>query len=145
MSVTRLPLVVVGFVAAGAAAGVLWERLWHPTAGLTYDNQWYLEPAGPDIAFQGVALFVLIAFPLGVVLMTVLLPRCTCPDPLGTSHVWSRSAYPRWRRANPWDPKRYVPTRPVIAPAGRATRAVDIHGIRPRSGAVRPRSPGSGV
>ena len=71
MSVTRLALVVVGFVAAGAAAGVLWERLWHPTAGLTYDNQWYLEPAGPDIAFQGVALFVLIAFPLGVVLAAV--------------------------------------------------------------------------
>lgn len=65
---TRLSLVVVGFLVAGAGAGVLWERLWEPTSGLTYQDQWYLEPAGPDIAFQSIALFVLIAFPLGVVL-----------------------------------------------------------------------------
>lgn len=68
LRVKRLALVVVGFLVAGAAAGVLWERLWEPTAGLTYDDQWYLEPAGPDIAFQAIALFVLIAFPLGLVL-----------------------------------------------------------------------------
>lgn len=68
---THLALVVVGFLAAGAAGGLLWEQLCDPTAGLTYDNQWYLEPAGPDVAFQAVALFVVIAFPLGVVLAAV--------------------------------------------------------------------------
>jgi hypothetical protein len=66
--VTRLALLVVGFLVAGAAGGVLWERLWEPTSGLTYDDQWFLEPAGPDVSFQAIALFVLIAFPLGVVL-----------------------------------------------------------------------------
>ncbi|MBL0747552.1 hypothetical protein [Nocardioides baculatus] len=68
---THLALTVVGFLVAGAAGGLLWERLSDPTAGLTYDNQWYLEPAGPDVAFQSVALFVVIAFPLGVVLASV--------------------------------------------------------------------------
>jgi hypothetical protein len=61
-------VVVVVFLAAGALAGVLWERLWDAPAGVTYEGSWYLEPAGPDVAFQGVALFVLIAFPLGLVL-----------------------------------------------------------------------------
>ncbi|HEV2797177.1 MAG TPA: hypothetical protein VGV65_06115 [Nocardioides sp.] len=68
MTVRHLALVVVGFLVAGAAAGVLWERLWEPTPGLAFEDQWYLEPAGPDVAFQAVALFVLIAFPLGLVL-----------------------------------------------------------------------------
>ncbi len=68
MRIQHLALVVVGLLVAGAGAGVLWERLWEPTAGLAYDDQWYLEPAGPDIAFQAIALFVLIAFPLGLVL-----------------------------------------------------------------------------
>ena len=69
--IKHLALVVVAFLAAGAGAGVLWERLWEPTSGLTYDDQWYLEPAGPDLAFQAIALFVLIAFPLGLVLAAV--------------------------------------------------------------------------
>ncbi len=68
MRVQHLVLVVVGFLVVGAGAGVLWERLWEPTTGLTYGDRWYLEPAGPDVSFQAIALFVLIAFPLGVVL-----------------------------------------------------------------------------
>ena len=63
-----LGAVLVVFLAAGAAAGVLWERLWHAPPGLSYQGEWFLEPAGPDISFEGIALFVLIAFPLGVVL-----------------------------------------------------------------------------
>ena len=39
-------------------AGVLWEWLWDAPPGLTYQGQWFLEPAGPDVAFEGVALFV---------------------------------------------------------------------------------------
>ena len=64
----RLGVLVAVFVAAGAGAGVVWERLWDAPGGLTYQGQWFLEPAGPDVSFEGVALFVLIAFPLGLVL-----------------------------------------------------------------------------
>ena len=70
--VRHLGLVVVAFLVAGAGAGVLWERLWQPPVGLAYGKEWFLEPAGPDLSFQGVALFVLIAFPLGLVLATVV-------------------------------------------------------------------------
>ncbi len=69
--VKHLGLVVVGFLLAGAGAGVLWERLWDAPVGLAYQKEWFLEPAGPDVSFQGVALFVLIAYPLGVVLAAV--------------------------------------------------------------------------
>ena len=65
---TRIGAIVVGFLVAGAAAGVLWERMWEPPVGLTYEDEWFLEPAGPDFSFAGVALFVLIAFTLGLVL-----------------------------------------------------------------------------
>lgn len=64
----RLAIVLVVFLAAGAAAGALWERLWDAPTGLSYQGQWFLEPAGPDVSFEGIALFVLIAFPLGLVL-----------------------------------------------------------------------------
>ncbi|SED30783.1 hypothetical protein SAMN04489844_4147 [Nocardioides exalbidus] len=64
----RVGLVTALFLLAGAAAGVLWEWLWDPTTGLTYQGQWYLEPAGPDRSFSSIALFVVIAVPLGLVL-----------------------------------------------------------------------------
>lgn len=65
----RRALTVIGlYVAAGAAGGVLWERLWHAPEGLVYGGRWYLEPAGPDFSFEGIALFVVIAFPVGLVL-----------------------------------------------------------------------------
>lgn len=67
----RVVLVLVGFLVAGAGAGVLWERLWDAPEGMTYKGQWFLEPAGPDYSFSGIALFVLIAFPLGLVLAVV--------------------------------------------------------------------------
>ena len=34
----RLGLTALGFLLAGAAGGVLWERLWNPTAGLAYQD-----------------------------------------------------------------------------------------------------------
>ena len=64
----RVLSVLALFVVGGAAGGVLWERLWDAPTGLAYQGRWYLEPAGPDFSFEGIALFVLIAFPLGLVL-----------------------------------------------------------------------------
>ena len=67
----RWGVVALVFALAGALAGVLWEWVWDAPPGLTYQGQWFLEPAGPDVSFEGVALFVLIAFPLGLVLAAV--------------------------------------------------------------------------
>lgn len=67
-ALVRLAVVAAVFLVAGAAAGALWEWLWHPPVGLSYHGEWFLEPAGPDFSFDGIALFVLIAFPLGLVL-----------------------------------------------------------------------------
>ena len=64
--------VLVLFALAGAAAGVGWERWWTPPQGLTYDGVWYLQPAGPDVAFSGVALYVVIAFPVALVLAALV-------------------------------------------------------------------------
>lgn len=67
-SVGRIAVVLALFIGAGAAAGVLWERLWSAPAGLTYQGEWFLEPAGPDLSFEGTALYVLIALPVGLLL-----------------------------------------------------------------------------
>jgi hypothetical protein len=68
----RVLAVLVLYVAGGAAGGVLWERLWDAPTGLVYNGSWYLEPAGPDHSFAGIALFVAIAFPLGLVLAVLV-------------------------------------------------------------------------
>jgi hypothetical protein len=70
--VRRLGAVVALFLGAGAGAGVLWERWWDAPTGVVFRDQWYLEPAGPDFSFDGIALFVLIAFPLGLVLSVLV-------------------------------------------------------------------------
>ena len=64
----RVAAIVAAYVVASVVAGVVWERLWSEPVGLTYGGEWFLEPAGPDLSFQGVALYVLIAFPLGLLL-----------------------------------------------------------------------------
>lgn len=62
-------LQAVGFVAAfalsGALAGVVWESLWHAPAGVAFENQWFLEPAGPDFSFSGTGWYVLVALVAG--------------------------------------------------------------------------------
>lgn len=60
--------VLVLFAVGGGAGGVLWERLWDAPTGVAFRGAWYLEPAGPDFSFEAIALFVVIAFPLGLVL-----------------------------------------------------------------------------
>jgi hypothetical protein len=64
----RVLAVLALFVVGGAAGGVLWERLWDAPTGVAFEGQWFLEPAGPDLSFSAIALFVVIAFPLGLVL-----------------------------------------------------------------------------
>ncbi|MEO5665787.1 MAG: hypothetical protein ABIR39_21170 [Nocardioides sp.] len=59
----------VGFVAAfalsGALAGVVWERLWDAPVGVAFEDQWFLEPAGPDYSFSGTGWYVLVALVAG--------------------------------------------------------------------------------
>ncbi len=62
-------LTIVGvFVTCAVLAGMLWEWWWDAPIGIVYQGQWFLEPAGPDVSFDGTALYVLIALPLGLVL-----------------------------------------------------------------------------
>ena len=68
----RVLAVLALFVVGGAAGGVLWERLWDAPTGIAFDGTWYLEPAGPDFSFEAIALFVMIAFPLGLVLAVLV-------------------------------------------------------------------------
>lgn len=64
----RALLVVVAFAVVGALAGVGWEVLWDAPRGVVYQEQWFLDPSGPDVSFSGTALYVLLALPLGAVL-----------------------------------------------------------------------------
>jgi hypothetical protein len=66
--IARALAVVLGFAAVGALAGVAWEALWEAPAGVVYQDQWFLDPAGPDVAFAGTALYVVLAVPAGLVL-----------------------------------------------------------------------------
>lgn len=66
--VRRIAVVLAVFVIGGALAGVVWERLWSAPVGLTFRGEWFLEPAGPDLSFEGTALYVMIALPLGILL-----------------------------------------------------------------------------
>ena len=64
----RFAATVAAYALVSVVAGVVWERLWSAPVGLTYGGEWFLEPAGPDLAFEGAALYVLIALPLGLLL-----------------------------------------------------------------------------
>lgn len=53
------------FALSGALAGVVWERLWSPPVGVAYEDQWFLEPAGPDFSFSGTGWYVVVALVAG--------------------------------------------------------------------------------
>lgn len=58
---------VAVFALSGALAGVLWEALWDAPDGVAYQDQWFLEPAGPDHAFAGTGWYVVVAVLAGAV------------------------------------------------------------------------------
>lgn len=55
------------FALSGALAGVVWERLWEAPDGVVFQEQWFLEPAGPDYAFSGTGWYVVVALVAGAV------------------------------------------------------------------------------
>ena len=38
-----------------------------PPAGVSYEDQWFLEPAGPDFSFSGTGWYVVVALVAGAV------------------------------------------------------------------------------
>jgi len=61
-------VVVAVFGAAGAGCGWLWYHLWDAPSGVVADHQWFTSEAGLRDDFQGVAWYVAIAVPAGLVL-----------------------------------------------------------------------------
>lgn len=57
---------LVGWAVLGAVLGVVWHQVWTPYDGIVYEGEWFLQPAGPDFAFDGPALFALIGAPAGL-------------------------------------------------------------------------------
>lgn len=63
---------VVVFALSGALAGVVWERLWDAPDGVTFKDEWFLEPAGPDFSFSGTGWYVVVALVAGALTALVL-------------------------------------------------------------------------
>lgn len=66
--VRRIAVQALGFLVAGALAGVLWQAVWQAPDGVVFRGDWFFDPAGPDVAFTGAALYVAIAVPVGLAL-----------------------------------------------------------------------------
>jgi hypothetical protein len=65
--VAELALVLVGFAAVGAVAGVVWERIWSPTVGVAVDHQWTAGDAiGLQHEFSGTGWYVVVASVAGI-------------------------------------------------------------------------------
>jgi hypothetical protein len=65
---TRLfGVLVAGAIPLGVVLGVLWHWWWKPPIGIVVSDEWVLSPAGPDFAFDGTALYVLIGAVAGLV------------------------------------------------------------------------------
>lgn len=60
-------VIVVAFVVVGALAGVIWEAIWSPPRGVVFRGEWFLEPSGPDLAFDATGSYVVVALLTGVV------------------------------------------------------------------------------
>lgn len=58
---------VAVFALSGALAGVVWELVWDAPVGVAFKDQWFLEPAGPDLSFAGTGWYVVVAVVAGAV------------------------------------------------------------------------------
>jgi len=65
-------VIVAVFALSGALAGVVWERLWDAPDGVVFQDQWFLEPAGPDHSFSGTGWYVVVALVAGALTAFVL-------------------------------------------------------------------------
>ncbi len=65
-------LILSLFGLAGAGAGVLWERLWTPPAGVAYQQAWVLDGDGLTHDFAGTGIYAALAVGLGLVLGLVV-------------------------------------------------------------------------
>jgi len=61
-------VIVAAFAGVGALAGWLWFHLWDVPEGVVSGGQWFTNEAGLRDDFSGVALYVMIAAPAGLVL-----------------------------------------------------------------------------
>lgn len=64
-------VLVVASLPVGAVLGMLWNWWWSPPLGIVYEGEWFLQPAGPDLSFDGTGLYVLIGAVAGVLLGVV--------------------------------------------------------------------------
>ncbi len=80
----RAVVVLVLFAASGAALGVWWEHLWHPSQGTVVRHEWFVvdeefryDLDGLRNQFSGTGLFVVMALGGGALLgaLTALLTR----------------------------------------------------------------------
>lgn len=60
------------FALSGALAGFVWERVWDAPVGVAFQDQWFLEPAGPDYSFSGTGWYVIVALVAGALTTIVL-------------------------------------------------------------------------
>ncbi|MCY7399840.1 MAG: hypothetical protein LH477_02560 [Nocardioides sp.] len=117
----RVAATVAAYVVAGVVAGVVWEQWWSAPVGLTYGGEWFLEPAGPDFSFQGAALYVLIALPLGVVLAVLSSIRpghevATVITVLVAAAIGGAVMYAVGHAIGPPDPQALAAARPDFTP-----------------------------
>lgn len=59
-------IVLVGFAAVGALAGVLWEQWWTPPSGVVVDHVWVPDDAGLRELFTGTGQYVVVALVAGL-------------------------------------------------------------------------------
>lgn len=62
----RVVVVLVVFLVLGAVCGWIWHGLWEAPTGVVFEDQWYLNPSGPDVGFSGTATYVLVAAVAGL-------------------------------------------------------------------------------
>lgn len=65
-------MVVGVLVAAGAAAGVLWEWAWTPSPGVVFRGDWYADPAASGDTFDATGFYVVLGS-IAALVVTALL------------------------------------------------------------------------